>query len=101
MESDTASVMRRTPDFAPSIRPWLSAPQSAPLSAQSSAVEERSSTKPLNSTSGGVAAASGPGEPNEYGFGVLIVGVIGAAVGALTGYLIGSRKHRVLIYATR
>lgn len=50
--------------------------------------------------SGGVAAASGPGEPNEYGFGALIVGVIGAAVGALTGYIIGSRKHRVLIYAT-
>lgn len=50
---------------------------------------------------GGVAAASGPGEPNEYGWGVLTVGVIGAAIGSLTGYIVGSRKHRTLIYETR
>jgi membrane protein DedA with SNARE-associated domain len=48
----------------------------------------------------GIGAASGPGEPNEYGFGVLIVGTIGAGVGALAGYLVGSRKHRALIYET-
>jgi hypothetical protein len=50
---------------------------------------------------GGLAAANGPGEPGEYGWGVLIVGVIGAGVGALTGYLFGSRKQRELIYETR
>jgi hypothetical protein len=50
---------------------------------------------------GGISAASGPGEPNEYGFGVLIVGTIGAGVGALAGYLLGSRKHQALIYETR
>jgi hypothetical protein len=55
----------------------------------------------LGGVSGGVAAASGPGESNEYGYGVLAVGLIGAGVGALTGYLIGSRKQRVLIYETR
>ena len=49
---------------------------------------------------GGIGAASGPGEPGEYGFGVLIIGTIGAGIGALTGYIIGSRKHRVLIYQT-
>ncbi len=54
----------------------------------------------VGGVSGGVAAASGPGEPNEYGLAVLIIGVIGAGIGALTGYLIGSRKHRVLIYQT-
>lgn len=51
--------------------------------------------------SGGLAAASGPGEPNEYGYGVLIVGIIGAGIGALTGYIVGSRKQRVLIYETK
>jgi uncharacterized membrane protein len=50
---------------------------------------------------GGIAAASGTGESGEYGWGVLIVGVIGAGVGALTGYISGSRKQRTLIYETR
>jgi hypothetical protein len=51
----------------------------------------------------GVAAAtaSGSGEPGEYGLAVLIYGVIGAGVGALIGYIAGSRKHRALIYETR
>jgi hypothetical protein len=51
----------------------------------------------------GVAAAtaSGSGEPGEYGLAVLIYGVIGAGVGALTGYIVGSRKHQALIYETR
>jgi hypothetical protein len=47
------------------------------------------------------AAASGSGEPGEYGLAVLIYGMIGAGVGALTGYIVGSRKHRALIYETR
>src|SRR5262245_24422649 len=53
--------------------------------------------------SGGVAAAtaSGSGEPGEYGLAVLIYGMIGAGVGALMGYIVGSRKHRALIYETR
>jgi hypothetical protein len=52
---------------------------------------------------GGVAAAtaSGSGEPGEYGLAVLIYGMIGAGVGALMGYIVGSRKHRALIYETR
>jgi hypothetical protein len=49
----------------------------------------------------GVAAASAPGEPKEYGYGVLIYGAMGAGIGALTGYIIGSRKQRVLIYETK
>jgi small nuclear ribonucleoprotein (snRNP)-like protein len=47
------------------------------------------------------AAASGSGEPGEYGLAVLIYGAIGAGIGALTGYLVGSRKQRALIYETR
>jgi hypothetical protein len=47
------------------------------------------------------ATASGSGEPGEYGLAVLIYGMIGAGVGALTGYIVGSRKHRALIYETR
>ncbi|MCI0659958.1 MAG: hypothetical protein L0220_02685 [Acidobacteria bacterium] len=54
----------------------------------------------VGGVSGGVAAASGPGESGEYGWGVLIVGTIGLAIGSLVGYLIGSRKHRALIYET-
>lgn len=50
---------------------------------------------------GGIAAASGPGESGEYGWGVLIYGAIGIGVGSLVGYIIGSRKHRVLIYEFR
>jgi len=55
----------------------------------------------VGGVSGGAAAASGPGESGEYGWGVLIVGTIGLAVGSLVGYLIGSRKHRALIYETK
>jgi hypothetical protein len=47
------------------------------------------------------ASASGSGEPGEYGLAVLIYGAIGAGVGALIGYITGSRKHRELIYETR
>jgi len=47
------------------------------------------------------ASASGSGDPGEYGLAVLIYGMIGAGVGALTGYIVGSRKHRALIYETR
>jgi hypothetical protein len=47
------------------------------------------------------ATARGSGEPGEYGLAVLIYGAIGAGVGALTGYIAGSRKHRELIYETR
>ncbi len=54
----------------------------------------------VGGVSGGVAAASGPGESGEYGWGVLIVGTIGLAVGSLVGYLVGSRKHRALMYET-
>jgi hypothetical protein len=47
------------------------------------------------------ATASGSGDPGEYGLAVLIYGMIGAGVGALTGYIVGSRKHQALIYETR
>ena len=50
---------------------------------------------------GGIGAASGPGESGEYGWGVLIFGAIGIGAGSLVGYIIGSRKHRVLIYEFR
>ncbi|MGH9753810.1 MAG: hypothetical protein ACREA2_13605, partial [Blastocatellia bacterium] len=50
---------------------------------------------------GGVSAASGPGESGESGWAVLIVGMIGLAIGALTGYIIGSRKQQVVIYEIR
>jgi hypothetical protein len=51
----------------------------------------------------GVAAAttSGSGEPGEYGLAVLIYGMIGAGVGALIGYIVGSRKHQAPIYETK
>jgi hypothetical protein len=48
-----------------------------------------------------VASASGSGEAGEYGLVVLIYAAIGAGVGALIGYIAGSRKHRTLIYETR
>jgi hypothetical protein len=49
---------------------------------------------------GSVAAAkSGPGE-GDADLWALVAGVIGAGVGALAGYIIGSRKHRELIYET-
>lgn len=38
--------------------------------------------------------------PDPSGFGFLILGTIGVGAGALTGYIIGSRKQRVLIYET-
>jgi membrane protein DedA with SNARE-associated domain len=49
---------------------------------------------------GGVAVSRGPGEPNESGWGVLIGGTIGIAAGSLVGFIIGSRKQRVLIFET-
>ena len=49
-----------------------------------------------------VAAAAGSSpESGEVGFAILILGAFGAGVGALTGYIVGSRKHRALIYETR
>src|SRR5262245_28639497 len=53
----------------------------------------------------GIAAAvagaqSGPGEA-EAALGALIVGAMGAGAGALIGYIVGSRRHRTLIYETR
>jgi hypothetical protein len=47
------------------------------------------------------ASASGSGEAGEYGLAVLIFAAMGAGVGALIGYIAGSRKHRTLIYETR
>ncbi len=47
---------------------------------------------------GGVAVSRGSGEPNESGWGVLIGGTIGIAAGSLVGFIIGSRKQRVLIF---
>ncbi len=49
----------------------------------------------------GVAAANGAGEPLEYGVGVAFFAAVGAGIGALTGYLVGSRKQKALIYETR
>jgi len=47
-----------------------------------------------------VSAKSGGGE-GDADLWALIAGVFGAGVGALTGYIVGSRKHRALIYETR
>lgn len=47
-----------------------------------------------------VAAKSGPGE-GDADLGALIAGTIGAGVGALAGYIVGSRRHQMLIYETR
>jgi hypothetical protein len=49
----------------------------------------------------GVAVAGASGGPKEYGLGVFFLGAIGAGVGALIGYIVGSRKHRALIYETK
>jgi len=46
------------------------------------------------------AAKDGPGEA-EAGIAALFIGTIGAGAGALIGYIVGSRKHRTLIYETR
>jgi hypothetical protein len=46
------------------------------------------------------AAKDGPGEA-EAGIAALLIGTIGAGAGALIGYIVGSRKHRTLIYETR
>jgi hypothetical protein len=48
-----------------------------------------------------IASAGGGGTPGEYGLAVLIYVAMGAGVGALIGYIAGSRKHRELIYETR
>jgi small nuclear ribonucleoprotein (snRNP)-like protein len=48
----------------------------------------------------GVAVAGASGGPKEYGLVGFIFGAIGAGVGALIGYIVGSRKHRALIYET-
>lgn len=50
---------------------------------------------------GGALAAEGPAQPLDYGIVVGFTAAIGAGIGALTGYIIGSRKHRELIYETR
>jgi hypothetical protein len=46
------------------------------------------------------AAKDGPGEA-EAGIAALFIGGIGAGAGALIGYIVGSRRHRALIYETR
>jgi len=46
------------------------------------------------------AANDGPGEA-EAGIAALFIGGLGAGVGALMGYIVGSRRHRTLIYETR
>jgi hypothetical protein len=51
--------------------------------------------------SSGINAANHPIENGEYALGILISGMIGAGIGSLTGYIIGSRKQRVLIYETK
>lgn len=48
-----------------------------------------------------VAAAGSSPESGEVGLAILILGAFGAGVGALAGYIVGSRKHRALIYETR
>ena len=50
---------------------------------------------------GSVAAAKSGGGEGDADLGALIVGAIGAGAGALIGYIVGSRKHRTLIYETR
>jgi len=54
----------------------------------------------------GVGAGSGAavdaglnGEPGEN-YAIPVLALLGAGVGALAGYLVGSRKHRALIYET-
>jgi len=47
-----------------------------------------------------VTAKTGGGE-GDADLWALVAGAFGAGVGALTGYIVGSRKHRALIYETR
>jgi hypothetical protein len=47
------------------------------------------------------ASVSDGGTASEYGAAILISAAMGAGVGALIGYITGSRKHRELIYETR
>jgi hypothetical protein len=54
----------------------------------------------IGGLAGGLGGASAGGS-DELGWPILIVGTIGAAIGALTGYIIGSRNQRELIYETR
>jgi hypothetical protein len=51
--------------------------------------------------SSGINAANRPIENGEYALGILVSGMIGAGIGSLTGYIIGSRRQRVLIYETK
>jgi hypothetical protein len=48
-----------------------------------------------------VAAANDIQGDAEVALGALFIGGIGAGVGALMGYIVGSRRHRTLIYETR
>jgi len=50
---------------------------------------------------GSVAVAKSGGGEGDADLWALITGTIGAGVGALTGYIVGSRKHRALIYEAR
>jgi len=50
---------------------------------------------------GSVAVAKSGGGEGDADLWALIAGTIGAGVGALTGYIVGSRKHQALIYETR
>jgi hypothetical protein len=49
----------------------------------------------------GAAAAGGSADAGDYALGALLIGGITGGIGALIGYLIGSRKQQVLIYETR
>jgi hypothetical protein len=50
---------------------------------------------------GAVAVAKSGGGEGDADLAALIYGTIGAGVGALTGYIVGSRKHQALIYGTK
>jgi hypothetical protein len=49
----------------------------------------------------GAAAAGSSADAGDYALGVLFIGGITGGIGALIGYLIGSRKQQILIYETR
>lgn len=47
----------------------------------------------------GAAWEAGINDPNEN-YATPVLALLGAGIGALAGYLVGSRKHRALIYET-
>jgi hypothetical protein len=50
---------------------------------------------------GSIAAAKSRGGEGDADLTALFAGAIGAGAGALIGYIVGSRKHRALIYETK